>query len=105
MDDLRDQKTRERAYQIWLDEGQPNGEAEAHWLTAESELGGDRATIAAETDYVMQTDEASASATRQQLSDRDGPADLMSGSVAPRTTDAARAARTGERAHLDRPST
>jgi len=68
-------------------------------------LGGDRAAIAAETDYIMQPDEASVSATRQQLSDRDGPADLMTGSVAPRTTDAARAARTGERAHLDRPST
>ena len=31
-------RIRERAYQIWSGRGCPNGEAEQHWLTAESEI-------------------------------------------------------------------
>lgn len=30
MDDL-EQRIRERAYRLWLDEGRPDGRAEAHW--------------------------------------------------------------------------
>jgi hypothetical protein len=34
----RDDMIRERAYQIWLERGQPQGCAEDHWFTAEQEL-------------------------------------------------------------------
>lgn len=33
MDDL-EQRIRERAYKIWLDEGQPEGRAQEHWEIA-----------------------------------------------------------------------
>jgi hypothetical protein len=29
------QRIRERAYQIWLEEGRPEGQAEEHWRLAE----------------------------------------------------------------------
>jgi hypothetical protein len=29
---------RERAYQIWVDEGRPEGRADAHWEQAEKEI-------------------------------------------------------------------
>lgn len=83
MDTDRDQQTRDLAYQKWIDEGQPDGRAEAHWMEAEQELGGDRAAIAAETDYVMQTDDLSRSATQDLISNPEGPSDPMSGSTAP----------------------
>lgn len=41
MDDLT-QKIRERAYQIWIDEGQPEGQERAHWERAARELGVDQ---------------------------------------------------------------
>jgi Protein of unknown function (DUF2934) len=31
----RDQRIRETAYFLWLEEGCPEGEADRHWLTAE----------------------------------------------------------------------
>jgi hypothetical protein len=31
-------RIRERAYQIWVASGSPEGEAEQHWLTAEKEI-------------------------------------------------------------------
>jgi hypothetical protein len=31
----RDERVREIAYFLWLDEGSPEGEAERHWLVAE----------------------------------------------------------------------
>ncbi|WP_374645994.1 DUF2934 domain-containing protein [Tabrizicola sp.] len=31
-------RIRQRAYEIWQDEGTPSGRAEANWLRAESEL-------------------------------------------------------------------
>lgn len=34
----RDDATRQRAYEIWLDEGQPDGKHEEHWLRAEKDL-------------------------------------------------------------------
>ena len=38
MTDDRQQRIRQRAYQIWLDEGRPDGRHEEHWQQAESEL-------------------------------------------------------------------
>ena len=46
-DDDRDRRIRERAYFLWLGDGQPNGQAEDYW----------RRAIAAEQD--MAADEAS----------------------------------------------
>ena len=34
------QRTRERAYQIWIEEGQPDGRDKEHWAQAEQELSG-----------------------------------------------------------------
>jgi len=34
------QRTRERAYQIWIEEGQPDGRDKEHWAQAQQELGG-----------------------------------------------------------------
>jgi hypothetical protein len=34
----RDERVREIAYFLWLDEGSPEGEAERHWLAAEGLL-------------------------------------------------------------------
>ena len=31
-------RIRERAYEIWVASGSPQGEAEQHWLTAEKEI-------------------------------------------------------------------
>lgn len=41
MDDRWEQLVRERAYQIWLREGSPDGHAEQFWLMAEEELLGE----------------------------------------------------------------
>jgi len=40
--DLQEQ-IKVRAYQIWLDEGQPEGADQRHWLQAADELAGDDA--------------------------------------------------------------
>jgi Protein of unknown function (DUF2934) len=32
----RDERVRELAYFLWLEEGRPEGQAERHWLTAET---------------------------------------------------------------------
>ena len=32
----RDERIRELAYFLWLEEGRPEGEAERHWLAAET---------------------------------------------------------------------
>jgi hypothetical protein len=34
----REQRIRERAYQIWLQEGQPEGRDAAHWELAKAEI-------------------------------------------------------------------
>ena len=33
-----EQATRERAYQLWIESGCPDGHAEAHWLMAQREV-------------------------------------------------------------------
>jgi hypothetical protein len=37
-DEEREQRIRERAYQIWLDEGQPDGRDKEHWEQAEKQI-------------------------------------------------------------------
>lgn len=37
----RDERTREIAYFLWLDEGSPEGAADRHWLAAETLVGSD----------------------------------------------------------------
>jgi hypothetical protein len=76
MNDARHQKISERAHAIWRDEGKPDGQAEAHWERAEQEIDTDRSDIAAETDYVMQIDDASRAATETEQSDLDPPTTL-----------------------------
>jgi hypothetical protein len=39
MDD-REQRVRERAFQIWIEEGQPEGKDREHWERAEKEVAG-----------------------------------------------------------------
>lgn len=34
-------RVRERAYFLWLEEGRPDGQAERHWLAAETLIEGD----------------------------------------------------------------
>ena len=34
------QRIRERAFQIWIEEGQPHGREKEHWALAEAEHGG-----------------------------------------------------------------
>jgi len=38
MDQNLSDRIRERAYEIWVASGSPEGEAEQHWLTAEKEI-------------------------------------------------------------------
>jgi hypothetical protein len=38
MTDHREQSIRERAYQIWVEEGRPEGRHDRHWRQAEAEL-------------------------------------------------------------------
>jgi Protein of unknown function (DUF2934) len=38
MDKTLEQRIRERAHEIWLATGRSDGQAEAHWLTAEREV-------------------------------------------------------------------
>jgi hypothetical protein len=37
-DEAREQRIRQRAYEIWLREGQPEGEQDRHWQQAEREI-------------------------------------------------------------------
>lgn len=48
----RNERIRERAYQIWQEEGQPEGRGVEHWAQAEREIG--------EVEGAPVTDEASA---------------------------------------------
>ena len=57
MDEDKEQRIRARAHALWLDEGRPEGRAQAHWDQAEQEMSADRDAVADATDYVMQTDE------------------------------------------------
>ena len=41
MDQELEQRIRERAFQIWIEEGQPHGRDKEHWARAETELGAD----------------------------------------------------------------
>ncbi len=52
----RQQKVRARAHALWLEAGQPDGKAQAHWAQAEQEITADRGAVADATDYAMQTD-------------------------------------------------
>lgn len=36
----QEQRIRERAFRLWIDEGQPEGRDKEHWERAEKELGG-----------------------------------------------------------------
>ena len=36
-----EQRIRERAFQIWIEEGQPHGKDKEHWARAAAELGAD----------------------------------------------------------------
>jgi len=38
MESNREKRVRERAYQIWQREGEPQGRADAHWAQAEAEI-------------------------------------------------------------------
>ena len=36
----KEQRVRERAFRIWIEEGQPEGKSKEHWERAEKEIGG-----------------------------------------------------------------
>ena len=38
MSDTREDRVRQRAHEIWLREGQPEGQDERHWAAAEAEI-------------------------------------------------------------------
>lgn len=38
MEDNKEQKIRERAFHIWIEEGQPEGKDKEHWEKAKAEL-------------------------------------------------------------------
>jgi hypothetical protein len=38
MDDDKEHQIRERAFQIWIEEGQPDGKDKEHWEKAQGEL-------------------------------------------------------------------
>jgi hypothetical protein len=40
----REQQIRERAYEIWLDEGKPYGRSKEHWAEAEKQLAEEKNT-------------------------------------------------------------
>lgn len=44
MDNDRHEKIRQRAYEIWMREGRPDGAHERHWQQAKQELGYDETT-------------------------------------------------------------
>lgn len=46
----REQAVRERAYAIWLDEGQPEGRSEDHWHRANADLDAEEAIVTPLTD-------------------------------------------------------
>ena len=43
--DDKSQRVRERAYQIWIEEGRPEGRDREHWFRAEREVEGDEAHL------------------------------------------------------------
>jgi hypothetical protein len=60
MQDL-EQSIRERAYQLWLADGQPEGSADVHWLNAQREI---LATSLSLTEAAASPSAPSASATK-----------------------------------------
>ena len=44
-EDEREQRIRERAYFIWIDDGRPHGFDKEHWKMAERELAGEDAEL------------------------------------------------------------
>jgi hypothetical protein len=73
-----EQKIRERAYQLWLDAGQPEGQEDAHWRRASEEIGGADAGAGSTAGGSMQpegtpeSDAAGAFAPSQADSTNDG---------------------------------
>ena len=70
MDAFREALVRERAFQIWEDEGRPDGASERHWAMAEQQI----------TDEAMDW-ETPENSSHRDLADADGPA--TSAPVAP----------------------
>ena len=52
-------RIRQRAYEIWMDEGAPSGREEANWLQAEAEIARAEKPAAARLDRPGDTDGAS----------------------------------------------
>jgi hypothetical protein len=63
MQAIRENKVRLRAYQIWEEEGQPEGEELAHWYRADSELERERDQMQEERDSKPSDVEETESAT------------------------------------------
>ena len=49
----REEKIRERAYAIWLDQGSSDGRDQEHWLEAEKEIAKEEATAEPKGDTVV----------------------------------------------------
>jgi hypothetical protein len=57
--DDREQKIRDRAYEIWLTEGQPEGHEGEHWSRAAQELGFEDAAPGGANEQPKTTDDSS----------------------------------------------
>ncbi len=72
MDDDKEQRIRARAHQLWIEAGEPEGQALHHWQQAEQLVSDDRLATAEQTDYMMQIDgESVAASKREQVRDGD----------------------------------
>jgi DUF2934 family protein len=60
----REQRIRERAYQIWESEGRPHGRQEEHWRRAEAEIDQELAAVAARHDTMPLTEPETPSTAR-----------------------------------------
>jgi hypothetical protein len=52
----KEKRVRERAYQIWLDEGQPQGRDKEHWRQAEAQVSAEEGEHSAQAEPSQQGD-------------------------------------------------
>jgi hypothetical protein len=59
-------KVRERAYQLWEDEGRPHGRHDEHWFQAERDLANSRQTLRDEVEKPAKTPHGKRNKTRRR---------------------------------------
>ena len=74
MNDDRDARIRTRAYEIWQEQGRPEGRTVEHWLEAERQLGGEEDSRSLEEDSDSEgAAEEAEKKSRREVADADRP--------------------------------